>query len=393
MTVVGVNAVTLVGQPSSSKPKGNEAEDIELLHQNVPLIPSHSDTYEPKDSMDIEIPEVHEDWQRPTRFHRLLRDQRPLPSDTFEIVEEDEDTEIIPAEPLKSPPMDENDHFSVPKSTLVPSYILASANSFTLHEVRASEYMFGNLFVYGRFMFPSVLRSFAARSTKGVYSFQHQRRLNPSSIDWAKVDMSLNHAAEAMTPARLKGFDRWRPSGMECAVLQDSILTSRILDKRAARDLRSMNPPPLGEVKGFLILGITEEAIRYCDMILSSDEQTLKRARSEDSREESIGSNRLALLQRQNVTVEVRLSSGDYHKVSAFTYVWSQGVDDLLHPWRPEQFIRGSHFRHLSDFDTIDWRREEREIARNMKASYALAGVDLCSAIVGSNQQSLRQSR
>src|SRR5205814_7771800 len=113
----------------------------------------------------------------------------------------------------------------------------ACANNFTLHEMRASEYMSYNLFVYGRLMFPSVLRSFAARSTKGVYSFQHQRRLNPSSIDWAKVDMSLNHAAEAMTPARLEGFDRWRPSRMECAVLQETVWRSRVLDKRTAKGL------------------------------------------------------------------------------------------------------------------------------------------------------------
>lgn len=104
----------------------------------------------------------------------------------------------------------------------------------------------------------------------------HQRRLYPSSTDWAKAETSIKRAAKIMTPARLKGYDRWRPIGMDCAAVQDSRFTSRILRNRGADGYAPIKPEPPGEVVGFVILGLTEEALRYCDVVFTSDHKSLK---------------------------------------------------------------------------------------------------------------------
>lgn len=145
-----------------------------------------------------------------SRFSGLGEDRRPLPSETEPEPIAIDEQPIVAPEPLRAPPLNLKDCYPLPRASLVPSYILAGSNRFSPQEVRASHSTItgtSNLFVYGRLMFPSALRGFAAASTGGVYSPMHQRRLIASSQDWSKADSSIQRAAEVMTPACLKNFD------------------------------------------------------------------------------------------------------------------------------------------------------------------------------------------
>ena len=78
------------------------------------------------------------------------------------------------------------------------------------------------LFVYGSFMFPSILRNRSEMSTlpDGKYSKSIQRRLRRSSSDWSGIDCSLQHAAEKMTLAILRGYEGWKPGDFSCAAIR-----------------------------------------------------------------------------------------------------------------------------------------------------------------------------
>jgi hypothetical protein len=156
----------------------------------------------------------------------------------------------------------------------------------------------------------------------------HQRRLVPTSSDWANVDVSIKNAAGAMTPARLRDYDAWRPSGMNCAAIQEVSWTEKILARRNERGLPALETAAPGEVIGFLVLGVSEEVLRYCDSVFTSDSKSLKRAQKipeDNGDDQRIG----GLLERKRVTVDVLLTSGEYRSLPANTYVWSQGVDHL----------------------------------------------------------------
>jgi len=326
------------------------------------------------------------------RFSALPTDRRPERSSEPIDIDEVDITFPLP-EPLKPPPLRRKDCFPLPQSTLSPSYLLAGTNRFSIDEIRAIERNSGtfNLFVYGGLMFPSVLRAIAAKSIKGIYSPLHQRRLFPSSIDWAKADTSIKSAAECMTPALLKGFDRWRASRLEWAVLQDSRMTRKILRDRARKGYLPIEPEPPGEVVGFLILGLTDEALRYCDILFSSDRRTLTKPGSLgdlNEEESKIPDPSERPLQRQNVTVDVELVNGEIRPTEALTYVWSHGTEDLRGVWSPEKFVQGSMMSQLLGKDTA-WRTEEQALATIMKTSYALVGDCLCSAITTGNIEEL----
>jgi hypothetical protein len=333
------------------------------------------------------------------RFSGLHADRRPLPSEPQKTTTAIDDQPIIAPDPLRPPPLNLKNCYPLPKATLVPSYILAGSNRFSMKEVRESDPTMGgfNLFVYGRLMFPSTLRGFAVRSLEGVYSPMHQRRLIPSSKDWSKADTSIKRAAEVMTPARLKEFDVWRPSGHDFAAIQESSRTSAILANRERRRLGSVSPAPAGEVTGFLILGLTEEALRYCDLVFCSDADKLQRARATSGEKEKQNDQVTAgyvpdpLLERRRVTVDIQLGSGQIRSVSAHTYIWNQGIDRLWHPWRPDAFVRGPQLQEMSKIETLSWRDEETLLADTMKIGYALVGDELCAAIMTNNAQKLQE--
>ena len=184
------------------------------------------------------------------RFSILPRDRRPEVVARITDVDDDEEEEeeganspcgFIAPEPLSAPQIGLSDdtmfastdggRWQPPKSSPVPSYILAGTNRFARSEIDSfmpRTNSLGNfapvrpLFVYGNFMFPSVLRHQAARfaSEEGFYSERNQRRLRSDFSDWGNIDSSLQHVAEKMTPAILKGYERWKPRDFTCAAIQ-----------------------------------------------------------------------------------------------------------------------------------------------------------------------------
>ncbi|KAL1593122.1 hypothetical protein SLS60_010729 [Paraconiothyrium brasiliense] len=322
------------------------------------------------------------------RFSALPENQRPEPSRSFSETVGLDDMPIVPPEPLVPPPLDLRNGYTPPKSTLVPSYVLAGSNRFTMQEVRACDPTLGSfhLFVYGRLMFPSALRALAARSIGGIYSPIHQRRLVPSTSDWGGANLSVKHAAEVMTPASLEEFDVWRPAGLDCAAIQESFMTKHIIEKRDRRRLSILKPQPPGEVIGFVIKGVTEEALRYCDLVFT---QCLPTGDVKSNETDKINTNVDALLHRKLVMVDIQLTTGDHRSVPAYTYVWSRGESQLYHPWRPEEFVRGRSFEPFCDTEGQKWRAEEMSLAESMKINYALAGDDLLSAIMSNDAPKL----
>ncbi|KAJ8110231.1 hypothetical protein OPT61_g6867 [Boeremia exigua] len=336
---------------------------------------------------------------RAERFSGLHNDRRPLPAEPeFEAVDID-DQPILAPEPLRPPPVRLEDCYPLPQASFVPSYVLAGSNRFTMNEVRSTDPTLGrfNLFVYGRLMFPSAVRGFAAHSIKGVYSPMHQRRLAPSTQDWARANLSIKHAAEIMTPAVLQGFDVWRPSQCEFAALQDASLSRAIIANRDSRQLRSLSEGPPGKVTGFLLMGLTEEALRYCDLVFCSDRQTLHQGRatsrdgkdSEERRYTNVNAN--PLFERRRVAADIQLTTGHVRSVPALTYVWQGGLERLWHPWRPESFVRGPGLSSLSNIGLQEWTQEEAALAQTMKLNYALVGDEVCATVLSGDLPRLKE--
>ncbi|KAF9869996.1 ankyrin repeat protein [Colletotrichum karsti] len=187
------------------------------------------------------------------RFAGLPQDRRPEPTNHKEDVSDDEeeiskDAEFILPEPIKPLPFLHRDCLPLPRASLVPSYILAGTNHFSRNELEDSALSPGttNVFVYGRLMFPSVLLAIAAQFTTAAYFPGLQRRVKSSSDDWREANLSIQRASETMTLARLRGYDRWQPRGLQCAVLQKSKCTKEILSKPRLENMAQLHRP--GEV-------------------------------------------------------------------------------------------------------------------------------------------------
>lgn len=353
---------------------------------------------------------------RQVRFAGLPEELRPMPTDPTQ-PGPDESTTFVCPKPVVPPPFRQQDSLPLPGATLVPSYILAGTNHFTKTELTVANrarHMESNLFVYGRLMFPSILNAIAVASTKGVYYPELRRRLHPTTADWAKADLSIKHASEAMTPAVLRGYDRWRPRGLNCAVIQDGRLTKKILRRREGRGHKELPCIPAGEVVGFLILGVRAEALRFCDAIFGGDEKTLRSMTMPDDDDDSdfdssdeddsfpshhrsggsrYGSRRLELLQRQTVEVEVEAHGGSIEKVQAQTYVWGDGIRDLDNIWEEERFLRSKHMQttlgEASTTSLASWIAQEQTLASIMNISFARVGDYLCGPILAGNIQEL----
>ncbi len=304
-----------------------------------------------------------------------------------------QDGEFIRPEPILPPQFLQKD--SLPRATLAPSYVLAGTNRFSKAELESQNGVLGkNLFVYGRLMFPSTLRAIAAQSTRGVYSRDLKRRLFPSSEDWSKADTSIRRASQIMTPARLEGYDRWKPSGLNCAVVQASCLSKRIMKERWHNGYSALPCVPPGFVNGFLIRDVRSEALRYCDLLFGSDRRIMKSMRpredTEGDEDKDIDDSYLAhhLLQRESVTVQVEAISGELMTVAAETYVWSYGIDNLTNIWEEERFLRSSPMQTILR-DQPTWAAEEQALANIMGISFAQAGDALCAPIMAGNYEGL----
>jgi hypothetical protein len=156
-------------------------------------------------------------------------------------------------------------------------------------------------------MFPTVLRA-RVESFIGAergYSKLHQRRLRTDVSDWAKtISFSLQHAAEQMTPAILSGYDRWRSAGLRCAAIEKADMSRPICSNylRAGED----NKCP-GEVPGFLIFGLSKEALKCFDYMLCNQklEELYKKGSGTDNFSFQSGS-----FKRIRVHVEIGIKGG-----------------------------------------------------------------------------------
>jgi hypothetical protein len=334
-----------------------------------------------------------QDDAEPVRFSMLPGDRRPDP--VAPITDDDIEDEVngphvfIVPEPLSAPQVGKSQEnpfsastnggrWQLPKSSLVPSYILAGTNRFSRSEIDdfmpqvRGFYNFGQfrqpLFVYGSFMFPSIVRNRAEMFTlpEGVYSQSNQRRLRCSSSDWSGIDLSLQHAAEKMTPAILRGYERWKPKDFSCAAIRGVRRSSFVLEESY-------------EIKGFLIFGLSEEALKCCDELFSGDllESAYRvRDRKQDTR-------RRASFLRENVPVTIVLKNGKSLDMNAVSYVWDEAHLDPRNDWNINAFVKSKTFRKLSGGgdETSHWMKEEKKLATTMKMAYVLPGDCLADAI------------
>jgi hypothetical protein len=326
-----------------------------------------------------------------SHFAGLPEDRRPKPA--FQGSDDENEVDVadmvVRPEPLKPPTFRRRDCKPIPQASFVPSYILAGTNHLSKTEmmVATADPTSCNVFVYGRLMFPSVLHAIASQSIDGVYAPDLQRRIFPLSSDWGKANFSIQRASEVMTPALLRGYDRWQPSGFDCAAIQHSSDTPEILGRRQRAGQRQINPP--GEVVGHLIVGIKMEAVRYLDLLFAYDEKNLKGtrpAKQEEGKESSVEVD--SPLRGEMVNVEVELITGEITTVDAYTYVWRRGTAGLTRRWKEDRFVSGHSFQSLVGTNT-EWRAEEQALASTMKISYSLLGDSLCAAVIAGDMEEL----
>ncbi|KAF4873123.1 Ankyrin repeat and SOCS box protein 13 [Colletotrichum siamense] len=189
-------------------------------------------------------------------------------------------------------------------------------------------------------------------------------------------------------PAKLRGYDRWRPTDLQCAVIQRSEYNQAIIKKPRLRGAAPLNPPE--EVIGFIMVGVKKEAIRYLDLLFAQDERDLDevKPRSNDEAAEEDGPTR-SPLRRESVNVDVELDTGEIAQVHAHTYVWKHHTADLGQLWEEDHFLRGSRFQSLVEHENR-WKAEEQALATSMQISFALVGDYVCSAVLTGNVVELK---
>lgn len=338
----------------------------------------------------------------PARFSLLPSGRRPEPIAVVEeVTAEPEVYCFVNPEPLNSPGMPANTtseqardgQYQLPKSSLAPSYILASTNRFTKSEVagfmpsrRLATFSQRPLFAYGSFMFPSILRQQAETfvSPLGIYSASNQRRLRSDVTDWARVNVSLQHAAEQMTPALLTGYDRWKPVGLSCASIMESTSTPELMGQIEKRRGIGFVDLPKGEVQGFLVFGLAEEALRCCDMLFSrSSLEDLYSDGGWASADKFKLPENSEPFQRKTVNVRFSLKGGEVRSIEATTYVWKAPYATIQCAWNINRFVKSKSFRKLSGaLSSSVWMSEEKELAKIMGITFVLPGDALSDAVL-----------
>lgn len=269
---------------------------------------------------------------------------------------------------------------NLPKSTRAPSYYWAANNLFTrkaLSEMVKDSRDVGTpqpLFVYGCLMFPSVLRGLAASCMKPyALGEEFPNGLRTGSFDWAFCDQSIQSAAETMTPAVLKDFERLNLMGLWCAALKPSFGS---------------------EVSGFLIFGLSIDAIRCLDQVYSkaSRRKLFSKGLSQDTYENDV-------FKRRTVKVSIKLSDGGDQSVSAQTYAWDVSRHDLhagsLEAWDTKNFVGSINYHRFAVLDnpsepSPSYLQEERQLAAKMSIAFVQSGDELCSAVLARNFEKIR---
>ena len=299
-----------------------------------------------------------------------------------------QDEPVVSPDPIPEPfisldAAENSMQWMIPKSSLAPSYFLASSNRLSPDQVD-----FGPppLFVYGSLMFPSILRARAARfvSAEGVYSRELQRRIPTSAEDWSWVNESLQHAAQQMTPALLEGFERF--------------------ELRKSRDAGLARSKATNEIRGFIVSGLSYEALACLDY-LYGNERINEHATKEEARQNSdTASNessnpsdsdsstysqsstrtqkgRLDLFVREKIDITICAFNGQPRKVAAQTYIWKVGPSQRSGSWDRNRFVKCKSFRRYStntQLPKYNWVGEETRLADKMGMMYAMPGDELC---------------
>lgn len=342
---------------------------------------------------------------------KVVHDNRAFDSTTYQITAEALEEPIIyfgshrPGSPsaAEAPP-NQSDHL-IPKSSLVPSYFLASTNRFTRREIntstpntRLSSFVPPPLFVYGRLMFPSVLIAIAETFTteEGMYSQALQRRLRTDSSDWALACISLEHAAKQMTPVVLRGYHRWKVNGSWSAAIEKTRAPPQSISFFSKPNSSDATTVALGEVCGFLIFGLSSEALSCLDHLSLRDDQEaplvsgITLSKDDESRSGGKDENRSLLsdFKRENVEVQIDLKGGGSMGLNAVTYVWNGLRERETPQWDINRFVRSKAFNRLScgRKGGGKYYEEERKLASIMGMTYVMAGDALCSAILQGSQ-------
>ena len=293
----------------------------------------------------------------------------------------------------------------IPDSSLVPSLFLACTNSFTCGQI---ESMFPQqweinkalpLFVYGSLMFPAILKALAAYfvSEQGKYSAYLQRRLRTDAKDWAHANESIENAAARMTPAFLPNHARWKPSRFNCANLS--------VDNISAGS----------EVAGFLIFGLSQEAILCLEHVfMSADYASLflekasprqeppsywhsqiskAAAKRRSARSPDIGWPKWLSFKKHAMFSTVRTKEGGMMTVQATAFVAPGCQQRYREPWDVHRFVRGRSLRRLSRSDqgSRSCGEEESLLAKTLGITRIHSGDALCEAILADDRARVRR--
>jgi Ankyrin repeats (3 copies) len=224
-------------------------------------------------------------------------------------------------------------------------------------------------------MFPSILTQQADKfvSQGGFYSESSQRRVTSDAYDWANVNMSLQHAAERMTPAVLTGYDRWKPRDLSCAAISESCDTPAMVGESET----SLRPKDTSqhEVQGFLIFGLSEDAMKCCDELFCSS-SSLKDAYGESHSNISV---QRRFFSRKLVSVSFSLKGGEMSSIDATTYVSTPSATSKRRKWDINKFVRSRGYHRLLLIS------EEKELAKIMGITFVLPGDALSDAILRRN--------
>ena len=325
-----------------------------------------------------------ESSMHPTRYSMLPQSRRPEPTVPLRENEESYMYNFISPEPLNEPFLSTEDTadrnsspspgLKIPKSSLVPSYFLASTNRFTYREIasmipssKLSALVPPPLFVYGSLMFPSILKATAERftSAEGTYSNEYQRRLKTDASDWSRINFSLQHAAERMTPARLRSYMRTATYNLSNANIRKAHAES--------------------VVQGFVLFGLSEEALKCCDFLLS--EETLRERFEVPNPGNRIHGSHFA---RNPVEVDISMQGGDVMTIDAVTYEFNTIYSATPDDWDINRFVRSRTFAELSSTKQgSSWVEEETRLASIMGMTLVLSGDALCGAVVQNDKSKL----
>jgi hypothetical protein len=215
-------------------------------------------------------------------------------------------------------------------------------------------------------MFPSILRARAEQFTgaEGIYSQRYQRRLKTEASDWSRIQFSLQRTAEQMTPARLEGYERFKPYGLDNAAISGKVG---------------------GSVQGFLLFGLSEEALKCLDHLFSG-EQLEELYGDHNFKEGRVRSDFF----RHRVNTVISVQGGDIMTVDAVTYVQRIKNNLLDKEWDINKFVRSKTFTELSGAGQGSfWMEEETRLASSMGMTLVLSGDMLCSAVLQKDKDTL----